>query len=430
MRVLFFGTSPHQFNGYSRVTYELAKQFGTKSDRITFGIFGYQNAPSGPTHRTDVPANIFVYDAASNEKTKSNGFGFEEVTGVVTEFKPDACIVFNDPRIVTATLEKLKTLQTAMGFKIIIYADQVYVGQPREYIMYLNENANHVIAFTPFWEDVIKGQGLTIPTSYLCHGFNQMSHFPIPKAVVRPYFGVSMEDFVVINLNRNTPRKRWDVCLASFAEVVSKYPNEPIKLVIATSVVGAWNLMDVYEAELKKRGISMVTGMQHLVVIENPQALSDDVTNMLHNLADVGINTASGEGWGLCTSEAMGLGIPQIVPNVGGHKEFCTNDESILVEPIMSLYIDASIDPIVRGEAQLCHPSSFADAIIRYFLDRTLLAEHGLRARRKMIKHYNWNDISNKLIDTCETVIGQKSLTQIDDGHFLSMLKNLRDAKM
>lgn len=423
MKVLFFGTNPQQFNGYSRVTYELAKQFAAKKTMIEFGIFGFQNANPCPNHRTDIPAGMFIYDAASNEKTRAGGFGFEEMIDVVSQFKPDICIVFNDPRIVISTLEKIRIVQKTMNFKIIVYADQVYVGQPREYIAYLNDCVDHVIAFTPFWEETIKDQGLTIPTSFLCHGFNKMSHYAVPKRIVRPYFGVGMDDFVVINMNRNTPRKRWDICLSAFAEVVSKKPNDPIKLAIATSLVGAWNLIDIYLTELKKFKVSPSVGLSHLVIIENPQALTDDVTNMLNNLADVGINTASGEGWGLCSSEAMGIGIPQIVPNVGGHKEFCSVDESIIVEPTMSLYIDASIDPVVRGEAQLCHPSAFADAILKYYCDRRLLAEHGAKAKSKMLTNYSWNDISNKLIETCRLVtrVGH-SLYKIDEEEIFQLL--------
>lgn len=425
MRVLLFATNPQQFNGYSRVSYELAKQFESPKTYgdFVFGIYGYQNANPCPNHRSDVPKDMFIYEAASNEKTRAGGFGFEEMIEVVPKFRPDICIVFNDPRIVTGTLEKIKIVQKTMPFKIIVYADQVYVGQPREYITYLNENVDHVIAFTPFWEEVIKDQGVTRPTSFLCHGFNKMSHFPIPKSIVRPFFGVKQEDFVVINLNRNTPRKRWDICMAAFAEVVAKKPNDPIKLAIATGVVGAWNLVEIYETELKKWKVPRDEGLARLILIENPQSLSDDVTNMLNNLADIGINTASGEGWGLCSSEAMGIGIPQIVANVGGHKEFCTDEESTIIEPCLNIYIDASIDPVVRGEAQLCHPSEFARAIIRYYDDRVLLKEHGRKGRKKMLEIYDWKKISDKLVETCRDVakIGNV-LYKIEDEDFMKLM--------
>lgn len=426
MRVLFFATNPQQFNGYSRVSYELAKQFDSENKQFSdfvFGIYGYQNANPCTNHRSDVPKDMFIYEAASNEKTRSGGFGFEEMIDIVPKFNPDICVVFNDPRIVTATVEKLKVVQLQKKFKIIVYADQVYVGQPREYITYLNENVDHVIAFTPFWEEIIKEQGVTRPTSFLCHGFNKMSHYPVPKSIVRPFFGVNQDDFVVINMNRNTPRKRWDVCMAAFAEVVHRKPNDPIKLAIATGVVGAWNLIEIYETELKRWNIPLHIGMSRLIIIENPQSLSDDVTNMLNNLADIGINTSSGEGWGLCSSEAMGLGIPQIVANVGGHKEFCSNEDSTIIEPCLNIHIDASIDPVVRGEAQLCHPSAFAQAIITYYDDRKLLNLHGVRGRKKMLENYNWCEISKKLVETCRKVSNLGNvLFAIDDDDFLKLI--------
>jgi hypothetical protein len=46
----------------------------------------------------------------------------------------------------------------------------------------------------------------------------------------------------------------------------------------------------------------------------------DEDINMFYNAADVGINTADGEGSGLCNFEQMGVGVPQVVPDIGGFR--------------------------------------------------------------------------------------------------------------
>jgi len=65
----------------------------------------------------------------------------------------------------------------------------------------------------------------------------------------------------------------------------------------------------------------------------------DDDINVFYNLADVGVNSADGEGWGLCNFEQMGVGVPQVVPDIGGFKEFITSSNSIIVKPERSFII-------------------------------------------------------------------------------------------
>ena len=42
----------------------------------------------------------------------------------------------------------------------------------------------------------------------------------------------------------------------------------------------------------------------------------------MYNVGDIGINTCDGEGFGLCNFEQAGVGVPQIVPKVGGFLDF------------------------------------------------------------------------------------------------------------
>jgi hypothetical protein len=63
MRIAFFGTHPNQFNGYSKVVYELCK---TLKD-VDLHIFGFQNFHNHPGHRKDVPVHVKIFDALSNE---------------------------------------------------------------------------------------------------------------------------------------------------------------------------------------------------------------------------------------------------------------------------------------------------------------------------------------------------------------------------
>jgi hypothetical protein len=86
-KVLFFGTHPKQFNGYSKVVYELSKEL-SKSQDIELVIYGFQNFYQQIKHRIELPSNVTVYDAFANESPKTTGFGPKEVTEYVTSYAP------------------------------------------------------------------------------------------------------------------------------------------------------------------------------------------------------------------------------------------------------------------------------------------------------------------------------------------------------
>jgi glycosyltransferase involved in cell wall biosynthesis len=303
-----------QFNGYSKVVYELCKAMSANHKDVKLHVFGFQNFHNHPGHRNDVPPEVVVYDAHADEHPKAAGFGVPLVKSFVQRVKPHVCIVFNDLMVLTSVLNELKDAPNRKDFKILAYLDQVYLCQRKDLLEFVNVNADAAIAFTDAWRDCVQWQGLRIPCHVLPHGFNRQTYFPVPKKLARRYFGLPESDFLVLNLNRNQPRKRWDTCLQAFAEVVRRLPDAPIKLVIGTDLKGAWDLMELYERELKKRGVSVKAGMERIVVPGHAQLLTDEETNILYNVADVGVNTCDGEGFGLCNFEQAAIGIPQVVP--------------------------------------------------------------------------------------------------------------------
>jgi glycosyltransferase involved in cell wall biosynthesis len=425
VRVLLAATHPNSSNGYSKIAYELAKYLSTKSD-IELTYFGFQNFQKNPQHEKarELPSNIQVYDAFANEKNKQLGFGFDEIGEFVTMNKPDLVIIYNDMVVVSNIIDKLNKIENKK-FKIAVYMDQVYLCQKKEHIKILNDNADFVICFSKYWEQIAKEQGITKPTGVLEHGYSPMLHYPVPKKLARMFFNLKMDDFIIINANRNQPRKRLDLMMMAFAEVVSRHTAEPIKLLIATAPTGAWNLIEIYERELRIRGLTLEEGMKHIIFIDNPQALTDEDMNTLYNTSDIGINTCSGEGWGMCNQEPAGMGIPQIVPNIGGFRDFLDKDCAILIEPKIKLYTDMTIDGC-PGCAEICDAMDFADAIDQYYADEDMRKLHGENARKKIINNYKWNDLGEKLYTYITTILGvepqviHKNKISIDEINLLS----------
>lgn len=412
-RVLLFATHPASSNGYSKVAFEISKQLAKRPD-IELTYYGFQNSNRNKAHDSErkLPPNVHLYDAFANEKTKQHGFGFDEVTEFVTLNKPDVCIVYNDMVVVSRIIDGLKSVENRK-FKIIVYMDQVYQSQRKDFISRLNTDADFVMCFSKYWEKCVKDQGMTKPTGVVEHGFNPRMNYPVPKHLARTYFNLSQDDFIIVNANRNQPRKRLDLLMMAFAQVVSRHLTDPIKLVIATDPNGAWNLVEIFERELKIRGVSLEDGMKHVLFMDNPQNLTDTDINILFNASDVGINTAMGEGWGLCNFESGGIGVPQIVPAVGGFLDFFDSDCAMMIEPKVKLYTDMTVDGC-PGCAEICDAGDFADAIETYYADAELRKKHGENSKKRIPENYRWVDIGNKVYNYICEVAGVTPKPLID----------------
>eukprot|EP00798_Chlamydomonas_sp_ICE-L_P010945 gene10945-17059_t len=396
MKVVIFGTYPNQFNGYSKVVYEISKVWDAPD--LELHIFGFLNMHNHPGHRKDVPAHVVVFDALANESPRAQGFGVNCARDYVARVRPDAVIVFNDLVVLTAILKEVCAAPNRAELKVIPYIDQVYLSQRRDLLAIVNEHADAALAFTPGWRDCIVGQGLPLPCFSLPHGFNPRTYFPVPKHLARRFFGLPKDAFLILNLNRNQPRKRWDICLQAFAEVVVRLPDAPIRLVVGTALTGAWNIPELFERELLKRGVQDAPRVvrERLVVPGHAQMLTDLETNFLYNVADIGINTCDGEGFGLCNFEQAAIGIPQVVPALGGFLHFFDETCALMVKPQISIYVDSARDG-VGGEAELSAPKEFADAIIRYYGDRDLMRRHGASSRERILRDFVWADIAATL---------------------------------
>jgi hypothetical protein len=147
--------------------------------------------------------------------------------------------------------------------------------------------------------------------------------------------------------------------------------------------------------------------MAHMIVIDRPQKMNDEDTNILYNLADIGINTCDGEGFGLCNFEQAAIGIPQVVPRLGGFVDFFDDNTALLVEPKFSYYVDNSRD-MVCGEALLCEYVDYVEAIETYYFNKEKRAEHGAAARKRILEDYKWQDIADKLYGVVYKVVGRE----------------------
>jgi glycosyltransferase involved in cell wall biosynthesis len=416
-RILWAGTHIHQSNGYSRVMYYITKYLGNYED-IELTIYGFQNFNQNQNQtflRSDIHPSVVVHDAYASEDPKRNGFGEKEIGNYVKNHPQDIIIIFNDAiitSVITATLVN-ECWNNKQNFKLISYMDQVYCYQRKDYIGLLNTFYDGIIAFTPYWKEIAYKLGIKpqMPIYVFPHGFDHNLYYPIDQSVARMYYEYNEDDFMVLNLNRNQPRKRWDTTIIAWAEFVerhylvnvkktlnksdckiNKYTSRPIKLVIGTIVDGYWDLMDVLENECKLRGIPYEYAKQTIVPVKMPQQLSDRDINILYNACDIGVNSADGEGFGLCGFEGLAVGKAQVSSYVGGMREFLNEGISIIIKPKVNIYLDCKNNNI-GGVAELCDPHDFAEAFWKYFSNPELMNKHATKGRQHILTNYRWESM-------------------------------------
>jgi glycosyltransferase involved in cell wall biosynthesis len=408
LRFLLVSTHVHQFTGYSKVTHGILSQLATK-DWLEITHYGIQKFHDLSSSFRAYPDGVDVIDAVALEKPLQNGFGYAALPEVIRKKKPHVVMIYNDMAVVAQFVEAIRKSGIPRDFKIWVYCDQVYTTQSQIFLDILNRDADRVFAFTPFWKKCLRDQGVTRPVDVLLHGYSTKQCFPVPKELARKQLSLPSDMFLFLNLNRNQPRKRYDILIMAFVELLVKYPTKPLFLlcICDKGEKGGWWLFELFSRELKLRGVSIDQFAQRLIITAQNMSFKDQEINMFYNAADVGISTSDGEGWGMCQFEQMGIGVPQVVPDIGGYKEFCTADNSVLVKPTVRYYLPTNFSP-VGGEAMACDPHAVCLGMEEYVLNSGKREAHGKAAREKVLG-YTWEK-------SCEILIRRlKNLKEDED---------------
>ena len=396
LKLLMVSTHAHQFTGYSKVSYGFMREL-IKNPWLQLTHFGFQKSQAVPDSYRPYPPQVKVIDAVALEKSsqipqvqQQGGFGFSFLPEVIRKEEPHVVLIYNDMAVVSRFLEEIRKSGIPRNFKIWVYVDQVYNTQLQAFIDLLNRDADRVFTFTSYWKKCIKDQGVTRPIDVLGHGFDRDMFKPLPREQARKALGIPNDAFVYISLNRNQPRKRYDLLIMAFVELVVKYPTKPIHLLCICDKgdKGGWWLFEIYMRELKLRGVPVEQFGGRLMISSQDMQFRDEDINMFYNMADVGVSTADGEGWGLCNFEQMGVGVPQVVPFLGGFREFCTSENSVVVKPKYRMYLPTTFSP-VGGEAEVCDPHDICVGMEEYLNDSEKRRNHGLKARETVLS-FTW----------------------------------------
>ena len=339
VRFLLVSTHTEQVTGYSKVSYNLLKQLGTLSPLVKIFHFGFQRTPARLPQPARPIKSVIQYDAAANEDPKEQGFGFNKFKEYVETVNPDIIMIYNDPIVINQFIQQVKDVQKS--WKLWIYLDQVYKGADMGLLRNIENAADRIICFTDTWKQHLMTR-LTTPNikiDVMEHGVDTLVFKPLSDSErngIRKNLNIPTNARVFLNMNRNSQRKRLDLTIMAFARLLKKFPDQPFHLLLVTGVKpegGAfYQPLQIYLNELELLGLdNLKYGTRVSIVDTTPPSayFNDEAINQLYNVADIGVNTSNGEGFGLCQLEHMATGAPQVVLDLDCYKAFMTPETSV-----------------------------------------------------------------------------------------------------
>jgi glycosyltransferase involved in cell wall biosynthesis len=383
-KMLYVGDFPAP-TGFGIVSRNLIKTFRKHYDLYIVGINYYGDY--------DPLCNgLKVYPASAGT---GDVYGGPKLQELLFTHKPDVVFVLNDvwiamdySRIITMYREKNPEAKT----KFILYTP-IDAENIKEMFLKGIQEYDEVITYTEFGRAQISHAIPAEKLHVVPHGVDHANFHKVDRNKVRKQMGIGPDDFLVLNISRNQPRKRLDLFFYIFAEWVKKY-NIPS------------NVRAYYHGALQDVGIDIIQWCQYLG-IENRLALTsmdlspdkgitDTQMNMVYNSADVFFTTAQAEGWGLPVAEAMAVGLPVIVPRHSALAEW-PEDNVLLVDCVkFPILTDRGLNTIHH----LIDVDKAVEALQFFYANKDNREDYGKRAEAHMKnKKFDWDRIGAQFME-------------------------------
>ena len=340
--------------------------------------------------------------------TGASRYGFDQVATLVDQIQPAIVFLLYD---IVFQVQYLEHLRKAASKPRIVFYSPVESGPIAPEIMERLGGVSRYVLFTEYGRREIESSlrivregdpAFLFPEpEVIPHGVATEKFFPLPdKSEARRRMRLDdaehRDAFIVLNANRNMPRKRIDLTIHGFALFAQDKPaNVKLYLHMATEVTG-WNVLIL----AKRHGI-----FDRLIMTQADNSrptFSDEQLNDLYNACDVGINTTTGEGWGMPSFEHAATRAAQIVPR---HTSLAGlwKDAAEFIDPGMTLTWPGNLT-----HAHIVSPEGVAAALQRLYEDRPHREALASAAYRNATRpEFNWTSIAarwRKLFD--EVLVG------------------------
>ena len=304
--------------GYARVLRSLLAEFSRHLEVVHF-------APNLPMETAATSCGDYP---VVPRKRRGDIYGRESLPEILHEYDPDIVFLCHDPGfwdVHKPTLLDRKDCVSRRPRSCVFYCPIQWEDTLPESLRCLN-GMDRLVLYTKFGQRVVarafaasEGSGPKPPEmNVIPHGLDHGRFRPLcPNSIVSnrqaarrrlfPDRSELWDAFVVLNANRNCQRKRIDLTMRAFAEFARHKHDAYLYLHMGTTDSGCDTVEIAESLGLGNRILRTTTESQH-------PAVSDERLNLIYNMCDIGVNTSTGEGWGLVSFEHAATGGVQVVP--------------------------------------------------------------------------------------------------------------------
>ncbi len=360
MKILFFCTHCNQGTGYARSANKITNWLANQAN-VEVVYYAFQNYPGQAITDRFIDPRIRFVDALELDPDAPKGFGDAGILPTYEEEKPDYVFVYNDLPVSSSIIELLPS-----DAKYIMYLDIVYLWQDIERFNKIKDKFEICYVFTQSWKDhLVKDIGWDeTKIDVLRLGVDFEKFIDIDPVEAKLKMGFQEDDYIVLNLNRNSYRKQWCTTIkAWFKFWMDNHMDSRIKLFVGCMVMtdDGYDIVGLIKIECMKRGIDFQNVvMNHIYINPTPLTATDEFINLVHCACDVGINTCCGEGFGLTNVEHGWHMKPQVVAGIPSVKEVL-GDVAVVIEPHM--WTTMSRFESHGGEIALFREEEYANAL-------------------------------------------------------------------
>lgn len=377
--------------GFSRVVHSILERLCHKYDFHHLAL-GFNN------QEHDAPWTIYPTGEGGDY------FGVDQAKALVSKIRPKIVFLVNDIWVVSNYLAALQDHRH--GARIIGYSP-VDAGPLEPSLVAGVKDLDVLVLYTQFARREVEKAVEQLRNGQSAFEFTEIRVIPhgIDPKVFYPYtdrksgqpicagrrlarerlFKKSdfADAFIVLNANRNQPRKRIDITIKGFSLFAKDKPLS-VKLYLHMGVEDCgWNIVLMAKRHGIEDRLILTADVPFLPVVSN------EVLNCIYNACDVGINTSIGEGWGLVNFEHAATGAGQIVPRHSACEELW-RDSALMLEPGMTLTAERS-----HTEAHFVTPEAVASSLNRLYDDPTLLADISARSfATSTSPEYDWSTLA------------------------------------
>lgn len=280
--------------GFARATHEILDVLRHVYDVTVLGI-NYRGDP-----------HLYPYEiwAAS---PGGDQFGVKRLIWMCDRVKPDVIVLQNDPWNIPVYLDVLEQFDE--------YKNVPVVGIIAIDGKNINGKSLNRLSLAIFWTQFglaeAREGGYTQPAAVIPLGVDTNMFYPVDKRDIRNQQLPSLVDkFIVGNVNRNQPRKRFDLTIKYFAKWITEHKITDAYLYLHIAPTGdtgvnVMNLMKYYG----------VIDRLALVSPDTWYGIEDEGMRDTYNCFDVSVSTTQGEGFGLTALEAAACGVNLLLPD-------------------------------------------------------------------------------------------------------------------